>query len=460
MTKSPLYSAGCAAAASPPFQRRLAELVAFQTDATDPVNAGQISAYLTHITGWLAATGFTVSLHHHDGHPFLIAQRREGADLPTILSYSHGDVVPGMAGRWRDNLDPWTLTDVEGTWFGRGIADNKGQFLVNLTAVETVSAERGALGFNMIWLIEMGEEVGSPGLAAFCAANRAALAADMLLASDGPRVAEQSPTVFLGARGGATFRLDLVHREAGRHSGNFGGALRNPALEMAHALACIVDRNGGLQIPEWTPGTIPDATREALTGLTPAGGAIDPEWGAEGLTPAERIHAWSSAEVLAMHAGDPPSPVNAIPPRASAWVQLRFAPGTDDTRLESALRAHLDDHGIGDVAITQEGPFFAASQTPVDHPAVALIVDAITDGIGQAPVVLPALGGSLPNDIFRDGLGLPTVWVPHSFPGCSQHAPDEHLPKRLLEDATGVMSVVLGALAGTRPEDYRRTRAD
>ncbi|OAN73986.1 hypothetical protein A8B78_17720 [Jannaschia sp. EhC01] len=450
-----LYKAGITAAQTPDFKRRLAELIGFRTDAKAPDSGPDLSAYLDHISQWFAALGFSVTRHTQDGHLFLVAQRLEGADLPTILSYSHGDVVPGMAGRWRNDLDPWTLTQVGEDWFGRGIADNKGQFLVNLTALETVLGQRGRLGANVTWLIEMGEEIGSPGLATFCQTHADLLAADMLLASDGPRVAVDRPTVFLGARGGATFRLDLVRRDAGRHSGNFGGALRNPALEMAHALACITDRTGAIQIPDWTPGTIPDATRQALAGLTPAGGAIDADWGAPGLTPAERIHAWSSAEVLALHAGDPPAPVNAIPPRASAWVQLRFAPGTEDTRLEATLRSHLDAHGFADVQITQEGPFFAASQTPVDHPAAQLIATAITEGTGSAPVILPALGGSLPNDIFCDGLGLPTVWVPHSFPGCSQHAPDEHLPKRLLQDATGVMSVALGALSGTRPEDLR-----
>lgn len=455
MTHSSLYELGHAAASRPAFKQRLADLIAFQTDATDPSNAAQIESFLTHVTGLLGAMGFAIARHDAGGHPFVIATRREGAARPTILSYSHGDVVPAMTGRWRDGLDPWALTEVGADWYGRGIADNKGQFLVNLTAVETLLEARGALGFNMVWLIEMGEEVGSPGLAEVCAAQAEVLRADMLLASDGPRADVDRPTVFLGARGGATFRLDLQRRAAGRHSGNFGGALRNPALEMAHALASITDRNGALQVEAWTPGDIPAATRKALTGLTPAGGAIDADWGAPDLTPAERIHAWSSAEVLAFHAGDPPAPVNAIPPRASAWVQLRFAPGTNDTQLEAALRAHLDAHGFGDVSITQEGPFFAASQTPVDHPAAALVVDAITEGTGTAPVVLPALGGSLPNDVFRDGLGLPTVWVPHSFPGCSQHAPDEHLPKRLLQDATGVMCVVLGAIGAARPEDLR-----
>ncbi len=455
MTETPFLAAGQAAAAAPRFRARLAELIALRTDATASANATEIEAFLAKASEWLQSTGFTTERVEAAGHPFLIARRIEDPGLPTILSYSHGDTVPGMEGRWRDGLDPWTLTEVGPDWYGRGIADNKGQFLVNLTAVEATLALRGRLGVNLIWLLEMGEEIGSPGLEDVCGAYADLLKADMLLASDGPRLAADRPTVFLGARGGTTFRLDLVRRDAGRHSGNFGGALRNPAMEMAHVLTCITDRNGALQIPGWTPGTIPAATRDALRGLTPAGGAIDADWGADGLTPAERIHGWSSAEVLAVHAGDPPAPVNAIPPRASAWVQLRYAPGTDDSALEATLRAHLEAHGYADVQITPEGPAFRASQTPVDHPAVQYVIRAITQATGTAPVVLPALGGSLPNDIFRDGLGLPTIWVPHSYPGCSQHAPDEHLPKALLVEATGLMTAILGALAAASPEDLR-----
>lgn len=454
MTQKTLLDAGRDAAACPAFRARLAELIALRTDSTDPANGPALQGFLDHAAGWLAAIGFTCQQVEAAGHPFLIARRIENESLPTLLSYSHGDTVPGMEGRWRDGLDPWTLTDVGEDWFGRGIADNKGQFLVNLTAVETVLEARGALGLNLIWLIEMGEEIGSPGLAEVCATHSGALSADMLLASDGPRMAVDRPTIFLGARGGATFRLDLVRCEAGRHSGNFGGALRNPALELAHALTCITDRNGALQIPGWTPGTVPDATRAALKGLTPAGGNIDADWGEPSLTSAERIHAWSSAEVLAFHAGDPPAPVNAIPPKASAWVQLRYAPGTDDSALEATLRAHLDAHGFADITITPEGPAFRASQTPVDHPAALFVADAISRATGTAPVILPSLGGSLPNDIFRDGLWLPTIWVPHSFPGCSQHAPDEHLPRDLLIEATGLMSAILGALAHANPEDW------
>ena len=68
------------------------------------------------------------------------------------------------------------------------------------------------------------------------------------------------------------------------------------------------------------------------------------------------------------------------------------------------------------------------------------VVDSIRTTTGKPPAVLPNLGGSLPNDIFADILGLPTVWVPHSYPSCSQHAPNEHLPVAIAREGLAMMA--------------------
>jgi acetylornithine deacetylase/succinyl-diaminopimelate desuccinylase-like protein len=422
------------------FRTALADLIAYPTDASRA--DAPLHAYLAHVAQGFGAMGFQTQGFTSEGRPFLLASRIEEAGRPTVLGYAHGDTVPGMAGRWAEGRDPWTLTEdaATGRWYGRGIADNKGQMLVNMTAMQAVIAARGSLGFNAHVLVEMGEEIGSPGLRKVCDRLRQRLSADLLIASDGPRVDLDTPTLFLGARGSATFRLRLARRAGGRHSGNFGGALRNPALELAHALASIATPSGGLRVRGWVPEHVPEATRAALAGLTPAGGAVDADWGAEGLTPAERIHAWNTAEILAFSAGDTGHPVNAIPAEAEAVIQLRYVPGIDDADLGAALRAHLDANGHGDVAIEAQGPRFRASATPADHPAARFAAASLGRGHGTDPVVLPSLGGSLPNDIFAEVLGLPTIWVPHSYPGCAQHAPDEHLPRSLFPDAAALMA--------------------
>jgi len=422
------------------FRAALADLIAFPTDASAP--DAPLHAYLAHVAQGFGAMGFQTQGFTSDGHPFLLASRIEDPDRPTVLGYAHGDTVPGMAGRWAEGRDPWTLTEdaATGRWYGRGIADNKGQMLVNMTAMQAVIAARGSLGFNAHVLVEMGEEIGSPGLRKVCDRLKERLKADILIASDGPRVDAERPTIFLGARGGATFRLRLKRRTGGRHSGNFGGALRNPALELAHALASMTTPTGALRVRGWVPDALPEAARSALSGLTPAGGEVDADWGADGLTPAERIHAWNSAEILAFSAGDIAQPVNAIPDEAQAVVQLRYVPGIDDDALGAALRAHLDAHGHRDIEIEEQGPRFRASATPVDHPAAQFAAASLDRTADEMPVILPSLGGSLPNDIFTEVLGIPTVWVPHSYPGCSQHAPDEHLPRAIFADAAGLMA--------------------
>jgi hypothetical protein len=67
-------------------------------------------------------------------------------------------------------------------------------------------------------------------------------------------------------------------------------------------------------------------------------------------------------------------------------------------------------------------------------------VRSIERSTGSRPAVLPNLGGSLPNECFADVLGLPTLWIPHSYAGCSQHAPDEHVLGSILREGMQIMA--------------------
>ena len=133
-------------------------------------------------------------------------------------------------------LKPWELVETDGRYYGRGTADNKGQHTINLAALGAVLATRGRLGFNLKWLIEMGEEVGSPGLRELCAEHHELFAADVLIASDGPRLAIDRADDLPRQRA-ARFPIDLWidAREGGHHSGNWGGLL---AKSIGAACAC------------------------------------------------------------------------------------------------------------------------------------------------------------------------------------------------------------------------------
>ena len=422
--------------------------VAFRTESDTGAATPALGAYLRdELVPPLSAMGFACEIVENPvagGGPFLIARRIEDPALPTVLSYGHGDVVSGQDAQWDEGLGPWALTKRGDRWYGRGTADNKGQHTIALGGLAAaLQARGGRLGYNITWLIETGEEAASPGLHAVCEQQRDRLRADLFIASDGPRVSAARPTLFLGSRGAVNFSLKLRARARGYHSGNWGGVLANPATVLSHAVASLVDARGRMLVEALRPPSIPDGVRAALADIAIGGGADDPAldagWGEPGLTTAERLVAWNTIEVLALGAGSPQRPVNAIPSEAVAHCQLRFVVGTPWRDLAKIVRAHLDAHGFGnvEVQVTLEG---AATRLDVENPWVDWARRSIEQSSGQRVDLLPNLAGSLPNDVFADLLGLPTLWVPHSYPACAQHAPNEHLLAPLAREGLQIMA--------------------
>ena len=171
------------------------------------------------------------------------------------------------------------------------------------------------------------------------------------------------------------------------------------------------------------------------------GPSVEPDWGEESLTPAERVFAWNSFEILAFTAGTPERPVNAIPPKANARCQLRFVVGTDVDDIVPALRRHFTAAGFPQVTVTQaDRGVMQATRLEPDHPWVRWAAASLQQTTGKKPAVLPNLGGSLPNDVFSEILGMPTLWVPHSYASCSQHAPDEHALLTIIQEGLQVMA--------------------
>jgi acetylornithine deacetylase/succinyl-diaminopimelate desuccinylase-like protein len=432
----------------------LARRVAYRTESQNPERAGELRRYLTDEIGpSLAALGCTWTLWDNpvsSAPPMLFAERIKDLTATTVLMYGHGDVVLGYDAQWTKAASPWVLEEQGNRWYGRGTADNKGQHSINIAALAQVLETRGALGFNLKWLIEMGEEIGSPGLRATCESRKSELAADVFIASDGPRLRADTPTLFLGSRGAFNFSLDVELRDGAHHSGNWGGLLANPGTILAHAIASLVDARGAITVEGLRPPPIPAAVRRALATIEPGepdGPAIDTEWGEPGLSPAERVFGWTTLEVLAFKTGNPEHPVNAIPGRARAHMQVRFVAGCDYTTFIPAIRAHLDARGFAQVKVDPDrSEPMAATRLDPDNPWVRWAAQCIEATTGRAPAILPNLGGSLPNDCFAEVLGLPTLWVPHSYPACSQHAPDEHLLSNVAEEGLRIMTGLFNAL--------------
>ena len=214
------------------FMRDLARRVAIKTESQIPESHPNLRSYLTDEIGpAFQAMGYSIEILDNPSGvaaPFLVARRIEGDGLPTVLSYGHGDVIRGLEPQWQSGLSPWTLTQIGNRFYGRGTADNKGQHSINMAALRTVLQTRGRLGFNSIFMIDTCEEIGSPGLHDFARLHRDLLKADILIGSDGPRLAPDMPTLFMGTRGGAELRPRAGDARRWASLGQLGRLARQP----------------------------------------------------------------------------------------------------------------------------------------------------------------------------------------------------------------------------------------
>jgi len=234
-------------------------------------------------------------------------------------------------------------------------------------------------------------------------------------------------------------------REGGHHSGNWDGLLSNPAIQLTHALSTLVGPTGQIRVPGLVPREpISANVRAALadcaleTGL--GSPAIDPNWGEPGLTGPEKVYGWCSFEILAMEAGNPragerhPAPrLGALPTPICGRGGARGHPARDP--------APPGPPGL----LLRPGRPRTGRALPADAAGprrpMGRLGDVVhTGSTGKKPAQLPNFGGPIPNDAISEILGLPTLWVPHSYPGCSQHASNEHLPGAPLREAPAAMT--------------------
>ena len=430
------------------FFDKLSSLVNIVTDSKNAVSVDDLTSYYTDgLSDILTELGLQTEIIDNPikgGPPFLIGKRIESSELKTILLYGHGDTVPLQEGQWFEEIIPNELKVIGDKIYGRGVADNKGQHLINLLALLSVLKIRKKLGFNLKIIFEMGEEIGSPGLFDLCEKYKDYLKSDVLIASDGPRVAVDVPTIFLGSRGAINFELEAKYREGAHHSGNWGGVLRDPGVRLSHALSIITDKNGKILIENWKPTSLSVEVRDRLHSLPTTISEtveIDENWGEPGLSSNEKLFGWNSFSVLALRSGNIDLPVNAIQPSAKALCQLRFVVGTDTNKVISSLRDHLDQNGFNDIKIITENAInFEASRTNLNNIWLKK-VEHILEKFHRGKIhVIPNLAGSLPNNCFTDILGIPTIWIPHSYKECSQHAPNEHVPIELLQNSLLLMT--------------------
>ncbi len=398
----------------------------------------------------LEASSFTVEEIALDGgFPVLYAESLDPVPpgAPTLLIYNHYDVQPeGDPALWA--RPPFAPTVRDGMVVARGVADNKGNIIARLAAIDALRAVRGGLPVHIKWVIEGEEEVGSPHLDAFLLEHRDLLQAYCCIWEFGTYTWDGVPQVMLGLKG--IVEITLTARGANRdlHSST-AAYITSPVWRLVLALAGIKDENEGINVPGFYDRMQgPTDTQIALIQALPDDDAtllanLGLDQFALGLSGFQRHMAEIFAPtcniqgIVGGYTG--PGTKTVLPNHAQAKLDLRRGPDQDPLEIFDLVRSHLVESGFSDVEATMEpGPLFPARTDP-DHPFVQMIIGAVGEAAAHTPVVWPSSPASGPMYSFTNGLGLPVVSIGCGNPASAQHGPNENV--RLADFLAGINQI-------------------
>ena len=417
------------------FVAELAAFVRFPSVSAQPRHAGD----LRRCAAWLADHLRSIGLEHvrvvdTRGHPIVTADWLHAPGAPTLLVYGHYDVQPA------DPLDQWRSPPFEpairnGCLYGRGAADDKGQMLVHVKALECWLSASGRLPVNVKCLFEGEEETGSANLADFLAGEPGAWQADAAVMSDMTMLDRNRPALTESLRGALSVELECRGQRQDLHSGNFGGAIHNPLQALCEVVARLHDASGTVAIPRFyervRAPTRGQRTYMARVGpsdeqvLRDAGARVG--WGEPGFSLYERIAirpALSVNGIVGGYAGTGAKAV--IPARASAKLNFRLVPDQDPAEIDALLRAFVGQIAppavrIGVRTLLRAHPFVMRRYDRAVRAARA----ALYAGFGVSPAFVRS-GGTIPvAHILQEELGIPTVLMGLASPDDGMHGPNE-----------------------------------
>jgi cysteinylglycine-S-conjugate dipeptidase len=309
---------------------------------------------------------------------------------PTLLLYSHYDVVPvGEELKWES--PPFEATERDGAIYGRGTADTKSNILMHVGALRAWEG-KPPVGIKVV--IEGMEEVGS-AFSAYPPSDPALFAADAMVIGDMGSFRPGVPTLTVALRGMAMITIEARTLAGPKHSGQFGGAAPDALLALVRALSTMHDENGDVIVPglrreEWTGASYSEDEFRELAEIVPG----VPFLGTGGL--GERIWTGPALTVTGMDVLPVDQAVNAVVPYARAKVSLRVHPEQDPVEAQAALIRHLQGVKPFGVELTvhaaETGQGFAA---PTGGPAYTAARAALSSAWGGETVSF-ASGGSIP----------------------------------------------------------------
>lgn len=382
------------------------------------------------------AIGLETKLCPTGGHPIVVAKtpRRNAGRRPHFLVYGHYDVQPAEPFElWK--TPPFEPRIAKGRVYARGSADNKGQHLAHLNAVEAYLKTGTALPCDLTFLIEGEEEVGSRSLGGFLKKNIKSLRCDAVVISDNGLPGIELPALTYALRGILAVEVILHGPSRDLHSGIFGGAVDNPAMALCQLLAQLRDEDGRIAIPGFYTDVAPLSAyeRKQLARLPHNDHEMArflgvPElFGEKGFTATERRSARPTIEINGLTSGyQGEGSKTIVPSWARAKLTFRLVPHQKPDKIRLAVIKQLKKLCPPTVRLEiQAGhggePYLVSPKGAQAQAAMR----ALKSAFGREPILMRE-GGSIPivND-FKKHLGADTLLLGLSLPDDNPHSPNE-----------------------------------
>jgi acetylornithine deacetylase/succinyl-diaminopimelate desuccinylase-like protein len=376
--------------------------------------------------------------------PVVIGEIPAPPGAPTVLLYSHYDVVPvGDEAKWES--PPFEATERDGAIYGRGAADTKSNIVMHAGALRAWDG-KPPVGIKIV--IEGQEEVGGGAFISYAPTQPGLFESDAMVIGDMGSVRPGVPTLTIALRGLAMVTVEARTLGGPKHSGQFGGAAPDALLALLRALASLTDEHGdvavaGLRREPWTGASYSDEEFRQLTEVLPG----VPLLGSGSIGE----HIWSGPAITVTGIDVLPvdEAVNAVVPYARAKVSMRVHPEQDPVEAQAALIRHLEDAKPFGVELTVHadatGSGFAADTS---GPFYAAALEALTSAWGSETVMI-ATGGSIPLvNAFQAAVpGAEIVLMGTTDGFANIHAPNERVLVDEFEKAVLAEAELLGLYA-------------
>lgn len=376
---------------------------------------------------------------------------KNSASAKTLLFYNHYDVQPAEPfDEW--HTEPFEATEIEGTLFGRGVADNKADLIVRLTAIKALHESEGGLPCNVKFMIEGEEEVGSPNLLPYLEKYAELFEADACIWEFGNKDEKERVSMVAGIKGMAYMELVCESAEIDLHS-SMGAYVDNSAWRLVHALTSMKNEQNEIVVEGFYDDIIPPTAdqMEAVKSLPFDEDALKEMHGlkrplitkAFGKDPREAMVFEPTMTICGLESGYyGEGSKTVLPKRAMAKVDCRLVPGQNPDKIVQSIRRHLDHHGFTDVEIRTLNSQ-RAYRSDFSNPFVAQVIDTAKQAYEAEVIIAPNHAGTGPMYDIGNRLKLPIVSTGVGWADSKVHAPNESIRLKDFEQGTVHMAYLL-----------------